>query len=216
MGASCDMSEADIYRFLMEMDYADKKNPVKYEWKLVVDALNAFQFKVVSIDDYTDHDILAMLERMQEGLVNSIHDQRSGLIKVACQVLVLIAQFRTPLFVEAENAAVFTTWMRCLLRKCANRDKIRTLPAHNACRDIIACILSFYVNNKDNKKQFLLSKLADIFITFSSLWTPEEIDPLWMKQVKSVTQFIKNISLMIQHIAVLHQTPEGDEKGEDE
>ena len=112
MAASCDMSEQDIYRFLMEMDYADKKNPVRYEWKLVVDALNAFQLKVVSIDDYTDQDILAMLERMREGLVNSIHDQSSGLIKVACHLLVLIAQFRTPLFVEADNAAVLCVWMR--------------------------------------------------------------------------------------------------------
>ena len=56
----------------MEMDYSDKKNPVKYEWKLMVDALNAFQFKVVSIDDYTDDDILKMVNRMQEGLVNSV------------------------------------------------------------------------------------------------------------------------------------------------
>lgn len=101
----------------------------------------------------------------------------------------------------------FKFWMVCLLRKCANRDKIRTLPAHTACRDIVACILSFYVNNKDNSKEFLLHKLADIFVIFSSLWTPDDIDPLWMKQMKSVTQFIKTISLMIEHTAVLHQAP---------
>ena len=67
-----DMDQDQIYKYLMEMDYADKKNPVKYEWKLMVDALNAFQFKVVSIDDYTDDDILKMVNRMQEGLVNSV------------------------------------------------------------------------------------------------------------------------------------------------
>ena len=50
--------------------------------------------------------------------------------------------------------------MLCFLRKCANRDKIRTLPAHNACRDIVACILSYYVNNRDNSKEFLLNKLG--------------------------------------------------------
>ena len=65
------MDEEQIYQYLMEMDYSDK-NPVKYEWKLMVDALNAFQFKVISIDDYTDDDILTMVNRMQEGLVNSV------------------------------------------------------------------------------------------------------------------------------------------------
>merc|ERR1711971_183373 len=174
----CDMKEDDIYKYLMEMDYADKKNPVKYEWKLVVDALNGFQFKVISIDDYTDNDILKMVNRLQEGLVNSIHDQRSGLIKVACHLFVLIAQYRTALFFDSE---FFKFWMVCLLRKCANRDKIRTLPAHNACRDIVACILSYYVNNKDNDKEFLLNKLSEMFCIFSSLWTPDNIDPLWMK-----------------------------------
>lgn len=68
----CDMPEDDIYKYLMEMDYNDKKNPVKYEWKMMVDALNAFQFKVVAIDDYTDDDILKMVNRMKEGLVNSV------------------------------------------------------------------------------------------------------------------------------------------------
>ena len=116
----------------------------------------------------------------------------------------LIAQYRTPLFFDEE---FFKHWMLVFLRKCANRDKIRTLPAHNACRDIVACILSYYVNNKDNSKEFLLSKLKDMFIIFASLWTPNKIDITWMKQSKSVTQFIKNITLMIKHTAILHQAP---------
>ena len=67
-----DMEEDEIFKYLMEMDYSDKKNPVKYEWKLMVDALNALQPKVVSIDDYTDEDIRKMINRMKEGLVNSV------------------------------------------------------------------------------------------------------------------------------------------------
>merc|ERR1712228_760183 len=85
-----------------------------------------------------------------------------------------------------------------------NRDKVRTQPAHTACSMVINCILSFYVNNKDNSKEFLLRKLKEMFVIFSSLWTPQSIDLLWMKQMKSVTQFIKNISLMIHHTAKLH------------
>eukprot|EP00485_Elphidium_margaritaceum_P004257 CAMPEP_0202695114 /NCGR_PEP_ID=MMETSP1385-20130828/8785_1 /ASSEMBLY_ACC=CAM_ASM_000861 /TAXON_ID=933848 /ORGANISM="Elphidium margaritaceum" /LENGTH=762 /DNA_ID=CAMNT_0049351077 /DNA_START=56 /DNA_END=2344 /DNA_ORIENTATION=- len=202
--AERDMDEDEIYKYLMEMDYEDKKNPVRYEWKLMVDALNAFQFKVVSIDDYTDDDVLHMVQRVQEGVVNSIHDQRSGLIKVACNLLVLIAQYRTALFFDE---TFFKSWMLCLLRKCANRDRIRTLPAHDACRDIVACIVSYYVNNKDNSKAFLLRKLKEMFVIFVSLWTPNALDPSWMKQVKSVTQFITNIASMIEHTAILHQAP---------
>ena len=74
--------------------------------------------------------------------------------------------------------------MICLLRKCANRDKIRTLPAHTACHDIVTHIMLYYTNNKDNTKNELIKKLKDIFIIFTSLWTPNNIDITWMKQVK--------------------------------
>eukprot|EP01083_Nonionella_stella_P160399 524335_1 len=206
LDASIDMEFEEIHRYLMCMDYSDKKNPVKYEWKLIVNALNAFQFKVISIDDYTDNDILNMVNQIREGLMNSIADQRSGLIKVACHLFVLLAQYRTPLFFDEE---FFKLWMICLLRKCANRDRIRTLPAHNACSDIVACCVSFYVNNKDYSTHILLSKLRHIFVIFCGLWTPDNVDHLWMKQEKSVTQFIKNISLMIRHIAlILHDEDE--------
>ena len=67
-----DMEEDEIYKYLMELDYHDKKNPVKYEWKLQVDALNGFQFKVAAIDDYTDDDISKLIIRTQEGLTNSV------------------------------------------------------------------------------------------------------------------------------------------------
>eukprot|EP01084_Bolivina_argentea_P238829 401278_1 len=199
-----DMNIIEISKYLLEMDYSDKKNPVKYEWKLMVDALNALSNKIISIDDYTDNDILDMINKLNEGLKSSIHDQRSGLIKVACNVFVLLAQYRTEIFFDSE---FFKFWMICLLRKCANRDRIRTLPAHNACRDILLYMLSYYINNKDNNEDFLLNKLKQMFIMFSQIWTPNNIDNTWMKQEKSITQFIKNISLMIKHTVILHQTP---------
>ena len=46
-----------------------------------------------------------------------------------------------------------------------------------------------------------------MFVVFTTLWTPDKIDTTWMKQAKSVTQFIKNVTLMIKHTAILHQAP---------
>ena len=65
-------------------------------------------------------------------------------------------------------------------------------------------ILLYYTNNKDHTKDELINKIRDIFINFASLWTLNNIDITWMKQVKSITQFIKNISLMIQSTNILN------------
>ncbi len=81
-----DMSINEISKYLLETDYSAKKNPVKYEWKLMGDVLNISAYKIQSIDDYTDNDILYMINKLITGLNSSI--------QIACNVFVLLAQYR--------------------------------------------------------------------------------------------------------------------------